>query len=130
MKKYVEKGSAASIIGESDGSARANISNTNVKQQTLGGNGEENLIMGTKISTRGGMKNGESAIKGYGVHETDQNGHKSEGVKLHSTTSATNGIPSTTMQVGRIEKLDDSNTVLVVPTESSSARLALYHVSG
>ena len=59
--------------------------------------------MGTTIFSRVGMKNGESAIKGDGVHETDQNGHKSEGVKLHPTTPATNGIPSTTMQVGRIE---------------------------
>ena len=46
MNNSVAKGSATSIIGES-GSARANIAITNVKQQTLGGNGEENLIMGT-----------------------------------------------------------------------------------
>ena len=47
VKNSVAKGSATSIIGENDGSARANIANTNVKQQTLGGKGEENLIKGT-----------------------------------------------------------------------------------
>ena len=41
VNNSIEKGSESSIIGES-GSARANIANTNVKQQTLGGNGEEN----------------------------------------------------------------------------------------
>ena len=76
------------------------------------------------------MKNGESAIKGYGVHETDQNGHKSEGGNFHSTTHVVDEIPGIAMQVGHIEKLDDSNTVLVVPTKSSLGRLALYHVSG
>ena len=76
MKNSNAKGSEESIKGESDGSARDDIANTNVKQQTLGGNGEENLIMGTTISARGRMKNGESAIKGDGVHETGQNGHK------------------------------------------------------
>lgn len=130
VKNSVVKGSAASIIGESDGSAGADIANTNVKQQTLGGNGEENIIMGTAISARGRMANGESAIKGDGVHETDQNGHKSDGGKLHSTAPAADEMPGTAMQVGRIEKLDDSNATIVVPTESSSGRLTLDHVSG
>ena len=76
------------------------------------------------------MKNGESAIKGDGVHETDQNGHKSEGGKLHCSAPATDWIPGTAMQVVSIENLDDSNAVILVPTKSSLGRLALYHVSG
>ena len=53
-----------------------------------------------------------------------------EGGNLHSTAPAADDIPGTAMQVGHIEKLDDSNVVIIVPTESSLGRLALYHVSG
>lgn len=120
VKKYIAKGNATSIIGESDGIARDDIANTNVKQQTLGGSGEENLIMVTAISAKGRMKNGESAIKGDGVHETDQNGHKSEGGKFHFTALVADEIPGIAIQVGCIEKLYDSNGVIVVPTWSSS----------
>ena len=43
-----------------------------------------------------------------------------EGGNFHSTAPAPNDIPGTAMQVGHIEKLDGSNVVIVVPTESSS----------
>jgi len=130
VKNSAAKGSAANIIGESDGSAGADIGNTNLKQPTPVGNGEENSTMGTAISVRVRMANGESTIRGNGIHETDQNRHKSEGGKSHSAAPVADEMPGTAMQVGRIEKLDDSNAVNAVATESSSGRLGLDHVSG
>lgn len=135
VKNSVAKGSIASI-GESDGSAVADIANTNLKQQTTGKT-EENVTIETTVSTRVRMSNGESVVSGDAIHEAEQNGRKVEGPvgnlhqgKLHATASIADEIPSTVMQVGNIEKIDDPNAVHAAVTESSMGRLGLDHVSG
>eukprot|EP01018_Ginkgo_biloba_P002349 Gb_35988 [translate_table: standard] len=133
VKTSVAKGSGASI-GESDVSAGVGVANTNGKQQTPVGNSEENITIETTGRVR--TANGETAIKGDGIHETDQSGRRGEGSvgnshqgKLQITASAADEMVSIVMQGGRSEKLDDSNTVHAVATESGSGRLGSDHVA-
>eukprot|EP01018_Ginkgo_biloba_P022034 Gb_03010 [translate_table: standard] len=116
------------FFSKSDGSAGAKVANTNGKQQTYVGNSEESIRIETTGRVR--AKNGETLVKGDGIHETYQIGRRGEGSvgnshqgKLQTIASDVDEMVSIVMKGGHNEKLYDSNTVHVVAIGSGSGRL-------